>query len=71
MSRLDDHLDGPGKLTIFDYEYLKGNEAYWDVKGGAFTVVHEWIQRRGYGDYGQPTEYGSAAMRAFERAQCP
>jgi hypothetical protein len=66
ITSLNDHLEKRGKLTEFDYEYLKGNEEFWDVKGAAFNVVYEWCKNHGYGRYGGPTESGLAAMKRYE-----
>lgn len=63
--------DGPGTLTNYDYEFLNGNDAFWSVKGSAFVVVSEWLRRRGYGGYGEPTKYGRGAMSDFEQRQGP
>lgn len=55
-----------GQLINYDYEFLKGNDAFWKVKGSAFNVVATWNNRRGYGTYGRPTELGRGAMLDFE-----
>lgn len=56
-------------LINYDYEFLKGNDAFWQVKGSAFNTVASWNSRRGYGSYGDPTELGRGAMRDFEERE--
>lgn len=64
MSPLDRPLT---KLTQFDYEYLKGNKEFWDIKGAAFNCVYEDCKNTGFGSFGDPTEHGKKVMEAYER----
>lgn len=61
--------DGSGTLTNYDYEFLSGNDTFWSVKGSAFIIVSEWLNRRGYGTYGEPTDRGRRAMSDFKQRQ--
>ena len=54
-------------MTQFDYEYLKGNEDFWSVRGAAFNVVHDWCKKRDYGYFGKPTKRGRDAMYVYEQ----
>lgn len=64
-----DHLESDGPLTEYDYEYLRGNTAFWPSWGAALAVTMEWCSNHRYGSFGEPTERGKAAMRHFEQTQ--
>lgn len=68
-STLIDPLEKKSRLTVHDYYYLKGNEAYWDVKGAAWNVVYEWCKNHGFGGFGDPTQKGREAMKVYEYEQ--
>lgn len=61
-----DPLDGPGPLTEYDYRFLLGDEVFWPSWGAALGTVMEWCKNQGYGSFGDPTEYGREAMKAYE-----
>lgn len=63
---LSDHLEADGPLTLYDYEFLKGNTVFWKVPGAALNVVYEWCKNRGYGAFGAPSDTGRARMKEFE-----
>jgi len=63
---MSNHLDQFTKLTIHDYEFLKGNEVYWATSGAALWTVYEWCRGNGYGDFGKPTERGKKVMEEYE-----
>lgn len=66
MASLD---DVGGKLTEYDYEFLKGNEVFWPTWGAALGVTLEFCRNSGYGNFGKPTEKGRKAMEEYEAAQ--
>lgn len=62
-----DLLEAPGSLTEYDYRYLLGDAVFWPAWGAALGVVHDWCRNNGYGDFGEPSEKGKAAMEDYER----
>ena len=58
-----------GKLTEFDYGFLKGDKVMWPSWGAALGVVMEFCRRHGLGEFGEPTEYGLVAMKRYEESQ--
>lgn len=71
-----DPLEDDGALTLFEYQFLKGNVGFYPSRknttltknsGAAATVVSEWCRRHGYGEFGVPTVRGKLAMEEYER----
>lgn len=62
---INDLLEGSGPLTKWDFEFLKGNEPFWDIKGAAYNVVSEWCRNHGFGNFGEPTELGKKMMLLY------
>lgn len=62
-----DKLEAYARLTIHDYEFLKGNTVYWPHWGAAFGIVSKWCKNKGFGEFGEPTEQGKKAMEYYER----
>lgn len=62
-----DPLEQGGKLTSFDYTFLKGDEEEWPCWGAAMSVVMEYCRGQGLGSFGSPTYKGLRKMEEYER----
>lgn len=49
----------------FEYEYLKGDETAWAIKGAAWNIVSEYCANKHYGTFGSPTDKGRKAMEEY------